>query len=130
MARAVVCGAGNADHGDEGIGRAVVEQLKVDIRDADVLVIDCGSDPRRHLRKILDFRPSKAVLISAVDIGRSAGAVELVEGADEIRKLLTAQKKASLEMLFGYLHGAGVKTSLIAVQPRRSRPSAGGWTST
>jgi hydrogenase 3 maturation protease len=116
--RILICGTGNEMKGDEGVGLAAIRELGSEILDENVVFLDCGSAPQNHVKKVLKHKPIKVIVISALDIGKSSGTVELIE-SDVIRGLLLSRHEVKLELFMGYLRSAlENRVFFIAVQPR------------
>jgi coenzyme F420 hydrogenase subunit delta len=117
----VVCGMGNALYGDDGIGPAFIRQAKGVGRmgGGDVVLLDCGKSPGQKLKEIVSFLPSVVVVVSAADMGRSAGAVQLFS-TEDAKKALLSSHKVDFEMFLRYLEGTlpeEAKIFVICVQP-------------
>lgn len=123
--RIVICGVGKRMRGDEMVGAVIAKDLRSETWSANVHIIDCGKAPQNQMGKIVGFRPGKVIVISAADLGKSPGSVEMMD-AKAARKLLSSDHKVRLEMFMGYLQNVfhdGV--SFIAIQPRTSRFGSG-----
>ncbi len=74
----LVLGCGNILFGDDGFGPAAVEYLLETYEiPPEVSVIDCGLGVREILFNVMlgDKRPSRILIIDAVDVGRSPGEI-------------------------------------------------------
>lgn len=119
LMRCVVCGVGNRLRGDDAVGPVVVEKLRERFSSSDdLLFIDCGSAPENFLSKIKKFGPSKVVVVDAVELGRDAGAVEVVD-TSRIKGFLHSTHQLPLSLFVGYLEKEGrCKIVFVGVQPK------------
>jgi len=105
MERAVICGAGNRNRGDEGIGPESLKDMHNEISGENILFIDCNTSPQDKIKEVLDFRPDNVIIISALDMHKGSGIVEDVE-IREATRLLSEDHQIDLEMFIGYLRRA------------------------
>jgi hydrogenase maturation protease len=122
--RIVVCGMGNTLCGDDGIGPAFIREAKGVGRkdDGNVLLMDCGKSPGLKLREIVALSPSVVIVVSAADMGRGAGTVQLLSGEEAKNALLSAHK-VDCQMFMRYLGGTlpgGTEVFFVCVQPEKS----------
>ena len=123
--RAAICGIGNRLFGDDGIGPAAVEDLRRYVKSCRVLVADCGASPGQSLKKLLSFQASVVVVIGAVDMGRTAGTVQLLT-ADDARRMLLSTHKVDYGMFLRYLQNSlQAKIHFIGVQPKGEKNGDG-----
>jgi len=121
-ARAVVCGMGNVLYGDDGAGPAFIRDARgVGRNDGEggVALIDCGKSPGQKLKEIISLSPSIVIVVSAADIGRGPGTVQLLS-IEQAKKALLASHKVDAEMFLRYLEGtlpAGARIFFVGVQP-------------
>lgn len=117
----VICGVGNTLHGDDGTGSVAAKELKSEIKNGNVMVLDCGNVPQNYIEMVLKSRPRKVIVICTTDMGKSPGSIEQM-GAKSVKKLLSKNRKVKLEMFLGYLENAldeGVYC--IVIQPRTTK---------
>ncbi len=105
MVRIAICGAGNRNRGDEGIGSESLKDIQNELSGDNFLFIDCGRSPQDFTKDVLDFKPDKVVVIAALDMHRGSGIVESLS-ADEARDMLHEDGQVDLEMFLGYLQNA------------------------
>jgi hydrogenase maturation protease len=122
--KAVICCVGNALRGDEGVGSAVARELRSEIRDGNIIVMDCGSEPQHYAESIFRAKPRKVIVTGALDMGKPPGSVELMD-AKAARGLLLKGRRAKLEMLLGYIQGFAESVYFIAIQPRTTELGKG-----
>ncbi len=79
--RAAVIGIGNADRGDDGVGRVVVRALRGRV-DREVVLIECEGDLLSLVHMLEPF--DKVIIVDALNDGEAAGAVRRFE-ADTAR---------------------------------------------
>lgn len=115
--RAVVCGIGNAERGDDRFGPFIIERLKE--RPA-LKKIDCGSWPENHLNDIVSFSPDLVIFFDTVRVpGRSA----VLLWNDEILNestLSVSTHNLPFSAVYAFLKGNGVKDVLFAGVTARS----------
>lgn len=78
----LILGCGNILIGDDGFGPAVANHLRSDFRvPADVCVFDAGTSVRQILfdTVLSDKKPSKIVIIDAMDCGRKPGELFMMD---------------------------------------------------
>jgi len=120
----LVCGAGDALLGDLGFGSVVAREMKAR-PEPGIAALDLGPSPRPRLENVIDAGYSGAVLVTALDMGKPGGTVEVVT-MKALRSMLAGSGGTRLGMLAGYLdsiYGGGA--SAIAVQPADIRPGRG-----
>ncbi len=117
MARIAICGVGNRNYGDEGIGSESLKDIKNEISGRDMLFLDCGRSPQNFTRQVLDFRPDVVIIISAVEMHKGSGMVELLD-SDDARELFSEDKQVDVSMFVGYLKNAlGKNIHVVGFQP-------------
>lgn len=120
--RVVVMGIGNPLRGDDGAGTRLAELLE----DTDgALVINAEEVPENHLGRVVQAHPDRVLLIDAVDLGATPGAVALLS-VDELRGYAPSTHRVPLAVLADFLGQAtGAEVLLLAMQPGRSGFGAG-----
>lgn len=122
--RVLICGIGNSIRGDEKVGPAAIKELESENLGEDVLLLDCGNTPRNYVSRALEFRPGRAIIISALDMGKSPGTIEVLE-ADDAKSMLMSGRYVGLQFFIGSLQGFAESVRFIAVQPRSTEPGSG-----
>lgn len=120
MMKVAVCGIGNRIRGDDGVGPEVIQSLRRDIQSSDVLLLDCESNPENFLGDIQEFSPEKVILIDAVELGKPAGSIGLVD-IHTIKKQAMSTHKLPLNLFIDYLQNRmRFKLLFIGVQPKET----------
>jgi hydrogenase maturation protease len=102
MSRIVICGVGNRNCGDEGIGSESLKDIRNEISGKDIFFLDCGRSPQDMTKEVLDFRPDKVIIISALDMRKGSGMVEVIDAGDA-RDMLSRDGQVDVSMFVGYL---------------------------
>ena len=107
--------------GDDAIGSIIAGELRGEIRNSDILVIDCGSAPENFTAKIKSFNPDNILIIDAVQMGRDPGHIEEVS-PDKIVGLLFSTHQTPLKLLIQYIQKElpGAKVSFIGIEPKHT----------
>ncbi len=123
--RVAVCGVGNRIRGDDGVGPEVVDALRREIDDKDVLLLDCESSPENLLGELQEFSPDKVILVDAVNLGGKPGSIGMVD-IHSIRKQAMSTHKLPLNMFIDYLQSRmKFKLVFIGIQPRQTGLNTG-----
>lgn len=111
--RALVVGVGNSARADDGVGPAVVEEL----RGSGVKALDAGDAPERCLGPIAQSGAQVVVFVDAVDFGGKAGEAVLLQAPDLPQRSCVTHRSA-LSLVMRYIREqAGQQSLLIGVQP-------------
>jgi hydrogenase 3 maturation protease len=117
--KVAVCGIGNRIRGDDGVGPEVIRSLRDDIKDQDVLLLDCESSPENFLGELQRFGPEKVILIDAVELGKPPGTIDLVD-IGTIKKQAMSTHKLPLNLFIDYLQARmRFKLLFIGIQPKQ-----------
>jgi hydrogenase 3 maturation protease len=122
--RVAVCGVGDAQAGDDAAGPLAIRELKSSLKDDKCMFLDCSVAPQRFIKKVLGFHPDRAVVVAAVEMGKTSGSVEVLE-YPRARDLLLTNRMSKLDFFLGYLRNALDEVFLVAVQPREKVPGRG-----
>jgi hydrogenase 3 maturation protease len=117
--RTVVCGIGNRMRGDDAAGPMVIDELKK-TPTGDVLLIDCGHSPEGFIKRILDFRPERLILVDTVDLKEKPGTFRRI-GTGSIKKQALSTHKLPLTLMVNYLRSkTDFELVFLGVQPRHT----------
>ncbi|MDO8734278.1 MAG: hydrogenase maturation protease, partial [Elusimicrobiota bacterium] len=79
----LIVGIGNTLAGDDGAGCEAIKNLQLKIKNGVILnsfqnlnLLDCGTAPENHTKKIKDFKPETIVFIDAVEMKEPPGTVK------------------------------------------------------
>jgi hydrogenase 3 maturation protease len=120
--KTVVCGVGNRMRGDDAAGPMVIDELKkTDAADSDdILLLDCGHFPENLMKRILDFRPERLILIDTADLGESPGSFRTID-TDSVRKQALSTHRMPLTMLVNYLRSRiEFQLVFLGIQPKQT----------
>jgi hydrogenase 3 maturation protease len=116
----IVVGVGNTTRGDDGVGPAVVEEL----RGTAVAALDVGDAPERYLGPITESGAQVVLFVDAVDFGGGAGEAVLLEEQEVPRRSCVTHRSA-LGLVMRYVREqAGQRSLLIGVQPASIAPGS------
>lgn len=118
--RVAVCGIGNRIRGDDGVGPEVIRTLRPELEGDNVLLLDCEETPESFLGELQGFSPEKVILVDAVDLGKPAGSLGLVD-IHSVKKQAMSTHKLPLNLFIDYLQGKmRFKLVFIGVQPKNT----------
>jgi hydrogenase maturation protease len=113
----LICGAGNRNNADDGIGPASIDDIGSELKADGVTFLDLGSSPQDFAKEASGLNPDRIVIITSIDMGKTAGSIGII-GSQEARKLLRDDGKVGLEMFIIYVERATeAKVDVIGVQP-------------
>ncbi|RLJ06690.1 MAG: hydrogenase maturation peptidase HycI [Candidatus Aenigmatarchaeota archaeon] len=116
----VVCGIGNRFRGDDGVGPALIDMLKKEIKKDNVLLLSCESAPENFAGKIEKFCPEKIIIIDTVDFGKKPGTIGIVD-VNKIKNQNLSTHKLSLDIFIKYLsEKIDFDLIFIGVQPKNT----------
>lgn len=113
----LVAGVGNVLRGDDAVGVQVIAELLADGVDEKCTLLDCGVAPESFIGVFEREKNGKIVIIDAVDMGLSPGAVEIVD-TNKIAGILFSTHKLPLGMTLKYLEKTEAEVVFIGVQPK------------
>ena len=119
--RILICGVGNILNGDDGVASRAIQDLRSEINNVNILLLDCGNEPKNFEKAVLEFEPDRVIIISALDFGRYPGTVDVLKKG-RVRSFLSSGHRVKLDLFFNYLQGAIDDVIFIAVQPKTTGP--------
>jgi hydrogenase 3 maturation protease len=118
--KVLVVGVGNTTRGDDGVGPAVVDEL----RGSAVAALDVGDAPERYLGPIAESGARVVLFVDAVDFGGTPGGAVLL-GEQELPQRSCVTHRSGLGLVARYLREQAAQRSLlIGVQPESIAPDA------
>jgi len=108
----VIC-IGNRDGGDDAIGPYIADQLK----DSDIKVIDCETNPENYTSVIKKQNPKNLIIIDAVEMGFKPGLIRIVP-KEKIGVMTISTHGMPLSIFIEYLEQYIEKIILIGIQPK------------
>jgi len=108
--KVIILGVGNTLRGDDGIGPALIRDLRGKIGCG---LLDCGETPENYLQKIIDFGPSTIIVVDAADWGGPPGEIRQIR-LEEISNPSLSSHTASLGLSLDYLR-AHLKARIVIV---------------
>ncbi len=146
--RVWLLGIGNPEHGDDGFGVRLAEELARRLRRSEGTggpsltsqcnVVDAGTCPERFVGVAVQAGCEELVFADAVDFGGPSGAL-LLAGTEELRtpppgplpsfagegETAAMSHRVPIALLAQYAEGLGARACLLGVQPRTLRPGDG-----
>jgi hydrogenase 3 maturation protease len=126
--RTVVCGIGNRMRGDDAAGPMVIDELNKTLDDNNILLLDCEHFPESFIKRILDFRPEKIILVDTADFGEKPGTFRKID-IDSVKKQSLSTHRLPLTLLVNYLKSRiDFKLIFLGIQPKQrgfSNPVSG-----
>ncbi len=111
---AVIVGVGNPLRGDDGIGSALVANLKDKIN---VVCIDTGNAPENFTGTIKQLNPDSILIIDAVDLGLDPGNYKFIS-VDELAVSGFSTHSYSLHLFVDYLRSETcADIYILGIQP-------------
>ena len=113
--KAVIVGIGNALHGDDGIGPALVGALSGEI---DAECIDGGNAPENFTGTLKKLNPDTILIIDAVHLDLEPGEYRFVE-PDDLAVTGFSTHSYSLSLFIEYLQAeTSARIYLLGIQPK------------
>ena len=112
MSFVVMC-IGNPEGGDDAVGHYIAERLK----DSEIDVIDCGTNPENYTSVVKRKNPDKLIIIDAADMGLDPGEIRKIS-KDKIGVMTISTHGIPLSILMGYLEKSVKEVILIGIQPK------------
>jgi hydrogenase maturation protease len=121
--RVCLMGIGNVDHGDDGLGVRLAEQLAAEGL-ADVVV--AGAAPERFIGRIADAGHDHVIFLDALEFGAAPGSVVFLDSKEMTATFpQVSTHKISLGLLARWIEEQGTtKAWLLGVQPESLKPAA------
>ena len=114
--RVMILGVGNTLRGDDGIGPALVRDLKGKVRCG---LLDCGEAPENYLQKIIDHAPDVILVVDAADWGGVPGEIRPIS-PEEISNPSCSGHNSSLHLSLDYLKAhLGARILIFGIQTRK-----------
>jgi hydrogenase 3 maturation protease len=113
--KVVILGVGNPLRGDDGAGPHLIHQLEGQV---DATLLDCEEVPENFLGKIAENQPNSILIIDAIDLGMSPGAVAVLE-EDKLEDTTWSTHHASLQLFINCLKAdTGGNVLILGIQPK------------
>lgn len=125
--RIVLMGVGNPLRSDDGVGPALVQELRTNMPKefTSVTLIDAGEVPENYLSPVINLKPDTILIVDAADIKSKPGEVKIIDSSKVKNNGLTTHN-ASLKMIFDILKKETDATvHLIGIQPMRTHLGVG-----
>ena len=112
----VVVGIGNPLRGDDGLGPALIAQLKS--KRKEMVCFDVGSSPESYARAIIKEKPDTILIVDAVHMDCDAGKYNILSPSEIIKSGMTTHD-ISPRMFVDYLKAqSGANIYVVGVQPQ------------
>ena len=113
--KVMILGVGNPLRGDDGAGPYLINQLEGQV---DAILLDCGEVPENFLGKIAENQPDTIIIIDAIDLGISPGAVAILE-ENNLRDTSWSTHHAPLKLFIDYVKTElGDNVLILGIQPK------------
>ncbi|NIM05064.1 MAG: hydrogenase maturation protease [Armatimonadetes bacterium] len=117
--KTLIMGIGNPMRGDDVAGPRLIELLQ-ESKAENLLLIDAGSAPERHLGEIEAAAPESILLVDAVDWGGATGEVAFFD-EESLPQRFSTTHDVSLRLIMQYIREqTGVKVGLVGIQPEQT----------
>jgi len=118
MDNIIILGVGNFLKRDDWIGCYATKILKRELKAKNIQFIIGGVSPEAYAEKIVRAKPTKVVILDAVDMGLKPGQIKLIN-IKQIKQALPNTHKPSLRILIDYLRKTTDTTiKIIGIQPK------------
>jgi hydrogenase maturation protease len=120
--RCCLMGLGNVDHGDDGLGVRLAEEL---VQAGIPNVIVAGLAPERFIMRVLASDFDHLTFLDAVDLGREPGTVAFLDGHEMVARFpQISTHRIALGVLAKSIEAEGRgRAWLVGIQPESLKPS-------
>ena len=116
--RVVIAGIGNPFRRDDFVGVETVRNLQNKVSES-VFLIEAETVPENFMQQIANFKPTHILLVDAGIINKEAGASQLADPTQLMRKTSISTHTLPLRIFCDYLtETTGAKISLLVIQPK------------
>ena len=116
--RVVIAGIGNPFRRDDFVGVETVRNLQNKVSES-VYLIEAETVPESFVDPITKFKPTHILLVDAGIINKEAGASQLADPTQLMRKTSISTHTLPLRIFCDYLtETTGAKISLLVIQPK------------
>ena len=116
--RVVIAGIGNPFRRDDFVGVEIVRNLQNKVSES-VFLIEAETVPENFMQQIANFKPTHILLVDAGIINKEAGASQLADPTQLMRKTSISTHTLPLRIFCDYLtETTGAKISLLIIQPK------------
>ena len=113
--KVMILGVGNPLRGDDGAGPYLIGRLKGHV---DATLLDCEEVPENFLGTIAEYQPDSILIIDAIDLGMSPGAVAILE-EDKLRSAGGSTHHAPLQLFINCVKAeTGANVLVLGIQPK------------
>jgi hydrogenase 3 maturation protease len=115
--KVVVAGVGNPFRRDDFVGVKIVRSLKGKVSN-NIYLIEAETIPESYMQQIVAFKPTHILLVDAGIINKPAGAAQLADPTQLIRKTSISTHTLPLRIFCDYLtETTAAKIGLLIIQP-------------
>jgi hydrogenase 3 maturation protease len=125
--RVIIMGVGNPLRSDDGVGPALVQELRKSLpkEKTGVTLIDAGEVPENYLTPVINLKPDTILIIDAADFQSHPGDARIVDST-EVKNMGLSTHNASLAMIMDLLkEETGASIHLLGIQPMRTHLGVG-----
>ena len=121
--RVAILGIGSFLRGDDAAGVAFIAELKASLSKVKlrlpVRLFSCGVVPESYTGEIKRFKPSLILIVDAVDMGKEAGQISIIDNGKKSFNVSFSTHGMPLKMLIDYLgQSLGCSIISIGIQPK------------
>ena len=121
--RVAVLGIGSPLRGDDALGLALIEELKKSLNKTKLRIplklFSCGVTPESYTGEIKRFKPSLILIVDAVDMGKAAGQICIIDAKSQSANVSFSTHGLPLKMLIDYLSlSLGCRIIPVGIQPK------------
>ncbi len=119
--KVVILGIGSPLRGDDALGLAVIKELKRSLMKqknrVPLKLFACGVVPENYTGEIKRFKPSHILMVDAVDTGKAAGRISIIDAKDKSTNASFSTHRLPLEVFSDYLfHSLDCRIIFIGIQ--------------
>ena len=121
--RVAILGIGSPLRGDDALGPVLIEELKKSLKKTKsripLKLFSCGVTPESYTGEIKRFKPSLILIVDAVDMGKAAGQISIIDAGSQSANVSFSTHGLPLKMLIDYLNlSLGCSIVTIGIQPK------------
>ncbi|RZN61092.1 hydrogenase 3 maturation endopeptidase HyCI [Methanonatronarchaeum sp. AMET6-2] len=112
----LICGLGNEIKGDDAVGPYIARHIK---DNRQIKTVDCGKNPEKHIKRIVEINPSLLVLVDSTRFGGEPGDL-IITTTDEIERTTISSHRMPINIFIKILRERiqDLETILVGIQPK------------
>ncbi|MEW6557379.1 MAG: hydrogenase maturation peptidase HycI [Elusimicrobiota bacterium] len=117
----LVIGIGNTLKGDDGVGTAVIKNLKLKMKNEMIKLLDVGAVPENYTKEIRELKPATIILIDAVEMDEKPGIIKIIDEKEITAGYFTTHN-IPLNLFIDYVkEQTKAKIIFIGIQPKSTK---------